>query len=161
MAETTADVRRDIEMTRERMSTTIAQLERKVNVMQVVREHPWPALALALGAGFALSRSKVDVKSAAATLAATGGASSKLGSALDDVTSRLVSEVSTAFNTRVDGWISELKNAIGVPEQNGQGNGASRPAADASSRNAPAMATPSAAPYHPPESGEFGATSGR
>jgi hypothetical protein len=47
MAETTADVRRDIELTRERMSDTLAQLEQKLNVMQVVRDHPWPAIALA------------------------------------------------------------------------------------------------------------------
>ena len=50
MAETTADVRRDIEMTRERMSDTIAQLERKLNLLEVVREHPWPSVALAASA---------------------------------------------------------------------------------------------------------------
>ena len=77
MAETTADVRRDIELTRERMSTTIEQLEQKLNVTQMVRDHPWPALALAFGAGVALSGSRSDVKAAAATLAATKGASSK------------------------------------------------------------------------------------
>ena len=43
MAETTADVRRDIELTRERMSDTLTQLEQKLNLMQVVKEHPWPA----------------------------------------------------------------------------------------------------------------------
>ena len=55
MAETTADVRRDIELTRERMSSTIEQLEQKLNVTHMVRDHPWPALALAFGAGVALS----------------------------------------------------------------------------------------------------------
>ena len=39
MAETTADVRRDIEQTRERMSTTLTELEQRLNVMQVVRDH--------------------------------------------------------------------------------------------------------------------------
>ena len=63
MAETTADVRRDIEQTRERMSTTLTELEQRLNVMQVVREHPWPALALAFGAGLALSASGRDRKS--------------------------------------------------------------------------------------------------
>ena len=47
MAETTDDVRRDIELTRERMSSTLAQLEQKLNVTEMVRDHPWPALALA------------------------------------------------------------------------------------------------------------------
>ena len=67
MAETTADVRRDIELTRERMSSTLAQLERKLNLGEMVREHPWPALGLALGAGLLLSGSRADVKAAAAT----------------------------------------------------------------------------------------------
>ena len=85
MAETTADVRRDIELTRERMSSTLAELERKLNVTEVVKEHPWPALALAIGAGVLLSGSSADVKAAAATVTATKGASSKLGSALDEM----------------------------------------------------------------------------
>ena len=57
MVETTADVRRDIELTRERMSSTLAELEHKLNVAEVVRDHPWPALALAFGAGVLLSGS--------------------------------------------------------------------------------------------------------
>src|SRR5207248_7183574 len=46
MAETTADVRRDIALTRERMASTLDQLEQKLNVAEMVRQHPWPALAL-------------------------------------------------------------------------------------------------------------------
>ena len=115
MAETTADVRRDIELTRERMSETIAQLEQKMNVVQVVRDHPWPSLALAAGAGFLLANTKADVKAAAATVAATGGASSKVGSLLDDVAARLITGVTHALNQRLDGWVDELKGAIGAP----------------------------------------------
>ena len=84
MAETTADVRRDIELTRERISTTLAQLEQKTNVAQIVKDHPWPALAVAFGAGVLLSGSSADVKAAAATATATKGASSKVGTLLDD-----------------------------------------------------------------------------
>jgi hypothetical protein len=115
MAETTADVRRDIELTRERMSDTITQLERKINVMQVVRDHPWPAVALAFGAGVALAGSRADVKAAAATVRATGGASSKLGSVLDEVAASVITGVSGAFQERIDGWVNELKEAIGAP----------------------------------------------
>src|SRR6185436_15689977 len=78
MAETTDDVRRDIELTRERMSSTFAELEQKLNVVEMVKEHPWPALALAVGAGVLLSGSGSDVKAAAATATATKGASSKI-----------------------------------------------------------------------------------
>src|SRR5579884_4145168 len=104
MAETTDDVKRDIELTRERMSSTLAELERKLNVGDVVREHPWPALALAVGAGFLLSGSGSDVKAAAATVAATKGASSKLGSALDEIVATMVGGVHQVLDERVNGW---------------------------------------------------------
>ena len=115
MGETTADVRRDIELTRERMSETLQQLERKMNVMQLARDHPWPALALAVGAGVLLSGSRTDVKAAAATVAATRGASSKVGSVLDDMVANLVGGIHEAFETRVTSLVNELKTAIGAP----------------------------------------------
>ena len=115
MAETTADVRRDIELTRERMSDTLAQLERKLNLMQMVKDHPWPALAVAFGAGVLLSGSGADVKAAAATTVATRGASGKLGSLLDDVVANLMTGVTHAFQTRVNSLVGELKDAIGAP----------------------------------------------
>ena len=117
MGETTADVRRDIELTRERMSSTLAELENKLNVVQVVRDHPWPALALAVGAGVLLSGSSADVKAAAATVTATKGASSKLCSVLDDVVATLMSGVHQALDNRINGWVDELKMAIGAPKR--------------------------------------------
>jgi hypothetical protein len=116
MVETTADVRRDIELTRERMSSTLAQLEHKLNVMELVRDHPWPALAAAVGVGVLLSGSQADVKAAAATAAATRGASNRIGPALDDIVANLVTTVSTAFEARVQGWVDEIKQAIGAPQ---------------------------------------------
>ena len=115
MAETTAEVRRDIEITRERMSDTLAQLEHKLNVMQVVRDHPWPAIAVAAGAGFALANSRADVKAAAAAVKATGGASSKVGALLDDLAASVIGGVSAALSERVDNLVGELKAAIGAP----------------------------------------------
>lgn len=119
MAETPADVRRDIEMTRERMSSTLAQLEQKVNVVQLVKDHPWPALGLALGAGVLLSGSQADVKAAAATAVATRGASGKVGSVLDDLVANLMTVATQAFQQRVDGLVGEIKSAIGAPPQQG------------------------------------------
>jgi hypothetical protein len=115
MAETTADVRRDIEQTRERMSTTLTELEQRLNVVQVVRDHPWPALALAFGAGLALSASGADTKAAVATVAATKGSSTKIGAALDDIVANVMTGVHSALQDRIDGWVGELKSALGAP----------------------------------------------
>jgi hypothetical protein len=108
-------------MTRERMSNTLAQLEQKLNLMQVVKDHPWPALGLAVGAGILLSGSRADVKAAAATVTATRGASSKLGTALDDLVANLVVGVRVAFEDRVESWVNEIKGAIGAPTGPSQG----------------------------------------
>lgn len=134
MAETTADVRRDIEMTRERMSDTIAELERKLNVSQIVREHPWPAIGLAFGAGILLSGSRADVKASAATVAATKGASSKIGPALDDIVARFMSGVTLALNDRVDHWVNEVKSALGAPVEQGAGRQSAQAYGSAASR---------------------------
>jgi hypothetical protein len=114
MAETTDDVRRDIELTRERMSKTFGELEQKLNVMEMVKDHPWPSLALAVGAGVLLSGSGADIKAAAATVAATKGASNKLSEALDDVVASLMTGVHSAVDSRVDDWVGELKEMIGA-----------------------------------------------
>jgi hypothetical protein len=114
MAETTADVRRDIEETRERMSTTLTELEQRLNVVQVVRDHPWPSLALAFGAGLALSASGADTKAALATVAATKGSSTKIGAALDDIVANVMTGVHSALQDRIDGWVGELKSALGT-----------------------------------------------
>ena len=133
MAETTADVRRDIELTRERMSTTLSQLEHKLNVMQIVRDNPWPALALAVGAGVLLSGSHADVKAAAATVTATKGASGRLGSVLDDVVANLMTGVTDVFHGHVDRLVTELKNSIGAPTSGSSAGTANRGTAARSS----------------------------
>ena len=114
MGETTADVRRDIELTRERMSSTLNELEQKLNVVQIVREHPWPALAVAVGAGVLLSGSGADIKAAAATASARKGTSNKLGAALDDVVATLLRGVHDAIDQRINGWVGEVKHVIGA-----------------------------------------------
>jgi hypothetical protein len=114
MAETTADVRRDIELTRERMSSTLDQLERKLNVSQIVKDNPWPAVGVAFGAGLLLSGTRSDVKAAGVTLAATRGASSKIAPALDDIVARLMEGVGAALQGHVDTLIDDVKRAIGA-----------------------------------------------
>ena len=138
MAETTADVRRDIELTRERMSDTLTQLEQKLNIMQVVKDNPWPALAVAVAAGALLAGSRSDVKAAAATVGATKGASNKVGEMLDDAVATLVGGVHGAFQSKLESWVNDLKSSLGATNGtsggtrataalgNGSGNASSR-----------------------------------
>ena len=85
MSERTADVQRDIALTRERMSETIAELDtqisqrveavtQKLDVMQLVQDHPWPALAIALGLGVLLGGTGADAKAARGTVRAAKAA---------------------------------------------------------------------------------------
>ena len=115
MAETTADVRRDIELTRNRISDTLEQLENKLNVTQMVRDNPWPALALAVGAGVLLSGSRADVKAAAATVTATRGASGRIGTVLDELVAQVVQSFQGVIEQRIDGLATQVKQAIGAP----------------------------------------------
>ena len=112
MTETTTEVRADIEQTRARMSGAIAELERKVDVTQRVKDHPWTAVGLAFGAGIALSASRTDVKAAKATADATRDTGSKLGSALDGVVAALIGGVAQAFHERIDGAVKDVVKSI-------------------------------------------------
>ena len=112
MAETTTEVRADIEQTRARMSGAIAELERKVDVTQKVKDHPWAAIGVAFGAGIALSASRADVRAAKVTADATKETSSKLGVALDGVVAALIAGVAQAFHSRIDGMVDEVVTSI-------------------------------------------------
>jgi Protein of unknown function (DUF3618) len=112
MPETTTAVRADIEQTRGRMSGAIAELERKVDVTQKVRDHPWAAVAVAFGAGVALSTSRADVKAAQVTAQATRDTGNKLGGALDGVVAALIAGVTQAFHSRIDGMVKDVVTSI-------------------------------------------------
>ncbi|HUQ99920.1 MAG TPA: DUF3618 domain-containing protein [Gemmatimonadaceae bacterium] len=121
MSETTTEVRAEIENTRARMSGAIAELERKVDVAQKVKDRPWLAVGLAFGAGIVLSASKADVKAAKVTTAATRETGGKLGSALDGVVAALIGGVTTAFHSRIDGMVKDVVTSIRGDSANGNG----------------------------------------
>lgn len=77
MDDSIKEVRRDIAETRARLSDTLAELDSRVdkvkhavthtaNPMPAIREHPWLALGLALGAGMAIGMSGSERKIASA-----------------------------------------------------------------------------------------------
>jgi len=112
MGETTTEVRAEIEQTRARMSGAIAELERKVDLTQRVRDNPWPAVGLAFGAGIALSASRADVRAAKVTADATKETGSKIGTALDGVLAALIAGVAEAFQSRIDGAVKDVVSSI-------------------------------------------------
>jgi hypothetical protein len=138
MAETTADVRKDIELTRTRISETLQELEQKMNVTQIVKNNPWPALAVAVGAGVLLSGSRADVKAATATVVATKGASSRIGNVLDEIIAQVVQAFQSAIETKIEGVANDVKRAIGAPTTTGNRPRFSKTPADA---NIPGLAT--------------------
>jgi len=118
MPETTTEVRADIEQTKERMSTAITELERKVDLTHQIREHPWAAVGIALGAGIALSASSADVRAARVTSDATRQTGSKLGIALDGIVASLVTAATAAIHERIDGAVNDVASSIrGRPSQ--------------------------------------------
>jgi hypothetical protein len=112
MGETTTEVRAEIEQTRTRISGAIAELERKADVTQKVRDHPWAAVGVAFGAGIALSASRADVRAAKVTADATRETGSKLGGALDGVVAALIAGVAEAFHSRIDGAVKDVVTSI-------------------------------------------------
>jgi hypothetical protein len=112
MGETTTEVRSEIEQTRARMSGAIAELERKVDMTQKVKDNPWSAVGVAFGAGIALSASRADVRAAKVTVDATKETGSKLGSALDGVVAALIAGVAEAFHSRIDGAVKDVVSSI-------------------------------------------------
>ena len=73
-AELTA-AREEVVRTRAKISDTISEIEMRItapvdavkarlNVVQLVRDHPWPALAVAIGVGAFVSATGADVKAA-------------------------------------------------------------------------------------------------
>ena len=112
MAETTTEVRADIELTRARMSGAIAELERKVDMTQKVKDHPWTAVGVAFGAGIVLSASRADVRAAKVTADATRETGTKLGRALDGVVAALIAGVAEAFNSRIEDAVNEVVTSI-------------------------------------------------
>ena len=80
MTESIEEVRSEMAAARDRMANDIDEIKAKaaervnaakerINVMRIVREHPWPALGAAVVLGAAIGGSGADAKAAAATAA--------------------------------------------------------------------------------------------
>lgn len=114
MVDTADAVRRDIEMTRERMSTTLAQLEQKVNVVQRVRDNPWPALGVAFGTGVVLgvSAGTRGRPAPASTAVSRGGGGGRLSGIAEEVIGYLLRALRDIAESQIDNVVADLKVAL-------------------------------------------------
>src|SRR5687767_16005298 len=112
MAETMTEVRADIEQTRARMAGAIAELEKKADIAEKVREHPWAALAIAFGAGLALSRSPVEVKAPQVAVDGTRQTGNKLGTAFDQIVTAAIGGMVGALHSRVDDVVGSVVKTV-------------------------------------------------
>jgi hypothetical protein len=128
-ADSAAAARHDVMVTRARMSNTIADIEervsgtidgakRKANVIEMVRQHPWPALTVAFAAGLALSVSGADRAAARATADAAKRAPDAtkrgLGQAVDATKSGVSQLVDRVKGSSDDGTGADAAASSGV-----------------------------------------------
>jgi hypothetical protein len=90
------------------MSSTMEQLEKKVDVGQRIKDNPWPALAIAFGAGLALSSTSAGGAAAGAAQKTT----SKVASVLDDILGTAVAGLTAAFRGRIDGVVQGMVQSV-------------------------------------------------
>ena len=132
--QSTAAARQEIVATRERISDTIADIEervsdtvatakQKVDVVGLIKQHPWPALAVAFVAGVALSATGADRTAARATKEAAKRApdAAKRGAtSAARATAAGVSQLASAALDRVKGSSDDNVDADkGVEEPTG------------------------------------------
>lgn len=140
MSEATAGVRHELAQTRARMSATVETIESRiatdvgaitarVDIAEVIRDHPWTALGAAVAAGLVLARTGADAKAANAAMAAgkkaalatagaVGGGASIVGDAIAgtperarDIAEQLRSAVIGLLRRPVDDFVDQLRTA--------------------------------------------------
>ena len=107
--------KRDFGPAAERVSSAIADLDRRYGWSQTVKDNPWPAIAVAAGVGFALAESGLDRGAGAATAEATTGVRSSASGLLETLAAAATATVSQVINGQLESLVNELKEAIGAP----------------------------------------------
>ncbi len=105
MAETSDEIRRELENTRERVGSTIAALERKVNPRHVLDDHPLAVVGVAFGTGVLLATTGAAKRAAHDVgYRIQGGAqqvNSSAASAMDRVLHAVMETASAAITAKI------------------------------------------------------------
>jgi len=109
MAETSEQIRRDLERTRARVGGTIAALERKVNPRHVLDDHPVAAVGAAFGVGVLLGATGAPQKAVVGAAhevreqlrSGAEHASSSTGDVVDKLVQTVLSTASAAITAKL------------------------------------------------------------
>jgi hypothetical protein len=136
MAETSHDIRQNIELTRQRMSDTLAALEAKVRPARIVQEHPFAVLAAAFGVGVLLGRS--GPTGAVQTIrSSTADARRQASTMFDGVIAGVATAVTNAATQKVQALISDLGSSNGATPPTARSTGYSAPSSPYVEREVP------------------------
>jgi hypothetical protein len=112
MAETSHEIRRQIEDTRARIGGTIAALEHKIDPHRIVDEHPLTIVGVAFGAGLLLSTSGASGRAARGVKAQVKEGAHRIndsaGTALDGILDAVIGAATATITTKM----SELLNVV-------------------------------------------------
>lgn len=104
MAETSEQIRRELERTRARVGGTIAALERKVNPRHVLEDHPIAIVGAAFGVGVLFGATGAAGQAAA-------GAAHTVRARLDAGAHHVTEHVSRSTTTVLDGLVQSVLSA--------------------------------------------------
>ena len=106
MAETSHEIRRQIEATRARIGSTIAALEHKVDPRRIVDEHPLTVVGVAFGTGLLLSTTGATGRAVRGVREqvreGAGRINSSAGSALDGIVDAMIGAATATITTKMN-----------------------------------------------------------
>lgn len=124
MAETSEQIRRDLERTRARVGGTIAALERKVNPRYVLDDHPVAVVGAAFGVGVLLGATGAAQKAAVGAAhevrdqlrSGTERASQKTSSVVDGIVHTVLSTATAAITAKLTEAMGNVLPSSHAPE---------------------------------------------
>jgi hypothetical protein len=108
MVETSHQIRRDLEHTRERVATTIAALERKVNPRYVVEDNPLTVLGVAFGTGVLLGTTGAAGRAGREIRSQIEHGAESVNSSASSVFDRITQTILGAATTAISAKVMEL-----------------------------------------------------
>jgi hypothetical protein len=115
VARTRAYISDTIEEIETRIAAPVVAVKERLDIVQLVRNHPWPALAAAIGAGVLVSASGADAKAASiakATAADASAAAVRAARGLPDTARGAAHGAARAASSYVDGLAGTLLLAV-------------------------------------------------